>query len=55
MPDLVDIDPDFYTNHFKWRSKDMLIQDVWPDATLIQREQLQSGLCSDMCWDAYIS
>ena len=55
VPDLVDIDPEFYSNHYRWRSQKLLIQNVWPDATLIQREQLQTGLCSDMCWDSWLS
>ena len=31
-----------------------LIQNVWPEATPIQREQLQTGICSDECWDQYL-
>lgn len=27
------------------------IQDIWPDATAAQREQLLSGICSDKCWN----
>ena len=52
VPDLVDSDPNFYDNHFKWRSTKALVQDIWPQATPMQREQLQSRICSDMCWDA---
>ena len=26
------------------------IQNVWPDATDSQREQLLTGVCSDKCW-----
>jgi len=37
-----------------WRFEGHLIQDVWPDATPIQREQLQTGICSDRCWDEYL-
>ena len=32
----------------------LLIQDVFPEATLIQREQLKTGLCSDKCWDLFL-
>jgi hypothetical protein len=27
------------------------IQDVWPEKTLMERETLISGTCSDECWD----
>ena len=37
----------------RWQKGD-LIQNVWPDATPIQREQLQTGLCSDEGWDEYL-
>ena len=55
VPELVDIDPDFYANHYRWRSKRLLIQDVWPNATTVQREQLLSGLCSFSCFDTYLN
>jgi hypothetical protein len=29
-----------------------LIQEVFPNATEIEREQLLSGICSDKCWDS---
>jgi hypothetical protein len=28
------------------------IQHVWPDKTLMERETLISGVCSDECWDS---
>ena len=31
-----------------------LIQNAWPKATSTQREQLQTGICSDACWDEYL-
>ena len=31
-----------------------LIQDIFPNATAIQREQLITGICSDECWDKYV-
>ena len=33
---------------------EMCIQDEFPNATPVQREQLVSGLCSDLCWNAYL-
>jgi hypothetical protein len=30
------------------------IQYVWPEWTPEQRERLQSGICSDECWDKYL-
>lgn len=30
------------------------IQEIFPDSTLMQREQLISGLCSDECYDEYV-
>lgn len=27
-----------------------LIQNVWPEFSVVQREQLISGVCSDECW-----
>ena len=30
------------------------IQDEFPNATAVQREQLVTGLCSDLCWNAYL-
>lgn len=45
---------DFPEKMLKWRDGGRLIQTVWPEATAMQREQLQTGLCSDQCWDAYL-
>lgn len=36
------------------RRSGKLIQNVWPDATPTQREQLQTGICSDKCWNQYL-
>lgn len=53
-PDLIK-DPDFDDKFHEWKVNQTLIQIVWPDATPIQREQLQTGICSDKCWDEYLS
>ena len=34
--------------------QDMNIQDIYPDATPGQREQLVTGLCCDRCWDQHL-
>ena len=33
------------------RDPDMCIQDQFPNATKIEREQLVTGICSQECWD----
>ena len=30
------------------------IQDIYPNASPIEREQLQTGICSDECWDKFL-
>ena len=30
------------------------IQDEFPNATAMQREQLLTGLCSDKCWNKFL-
>ena len=30
------------------------IQEIFPEALQYQREQLQTGICSDKCWDEYL-
>jgi hypothetical protein len=30
------------------------IQDIYPDATREEREQLISGICSNKCWNEYL-
>ena len=30
------------------------IQEIYPSAERYQREQLQTGFCSDKCWDQYL-
>jgi hypothetical protein len=30
------------------------IQEIFPNATKAEREQLVTGLCSDECWDKYL-
>lgn len=46
--------PDFAARNAQWQTEGNLIQTVWPEATAIQREQLQTGICSDRCWDEYL-
>lgn len=36
-----------------WRAGEN-IQNVWPDWSPAQREQMITGLCSDECWNAYL-
>jgi len=36
------------------RHTDLLIQQEYPHATSIEREQLITGLCSDKCWNKYL-
>lgn len=31
-----------------------LIQDIYPDAFPFEREQLLTGICSDVCWNKYL-
>lgn len=52
VPDLAS-ESDFSTKFQLWRSG-VLIQNVWPSATPAEREQLQTGICSDDCWDQYL-
>jgi hypothetical protein len=61
VPELAD-DPDFNWKYRRWKGKDPdfqgrrkpLIQDLWPEAPAIAREQLMTGLCSDDCWNKYL-
>ena len=59
VPELAD-DPDFNWKYRRWRGMDRsfhkrpLIQELWPNATPMQREQLQTGICSDDCWNKYL-
>lgn len=52
-PDLMK-DPLFDEKFEAWKYGRIVIQRVWPDATPIQREQLQTGICSDKCWDNFL-
>jgi hypothetical protein len=36
------------------RTKDVCIQDEFPNATAEQREQLVTGICSTRCFNRYI-
>ncbi len=44
-PDLDDVLP---------KKGESLIQNQYPKYAPYQREQLQTGLCSDKCWDEYL-
>jgi hypothetical protein len=37
----------------RWQNGE-LIQNVWPGSKPIHREQLQTGICSDKCWDRFL-
>ena len=52
VPDLAKR-PDFTSKRTVWRGG-KLIQDVWPDATSDQREQLVTGVCNSKCWDEFV-
>lgn len=54
VPELMAM-PGFDHRFQQWKYGRKLIQDVWPDATAIQREQLQTGICSDKCWEEFMS
>lgn len=47
-------EPNFEQDYQRWRGGGGLIQNIWPHATTTQREQLQTGICSDKCWDQYL-
>jgi hypothetical protein len=55
IPDLAKR-PDFSARKLQWQVEGELIQYVWPSPqfTPTQREQLQTGLCSDKCWNEYL-
>ena len=46
--------PDYDDKFREWKYDRTAIQHVWPDATPIQREQLQTGICSDLCWSNFL-
>lgn len=49
-PDLA-LKPDFLERFIRWKRREGYVQDIWPDATWIEREQLLSGTCGEECWD----
>jgi len=51
VPCLIDGDPHWRIKLHRWKEMGELIQNVWPHATSTMREQLQTGICSDKCWD----
>lgn len=51
VPDLERSHPDGVTVYLT-KNPRPYIQDIFPRATSTQREQLQTGYCSDACWDA---
>jgi hypothetical protein len=48
-------EPGWVEKFTRWTHGRQLIQEVWPDATPIEREQFTSGICSDQCWDEFLS
>lgn len=60
VPALLDYDPSDATraNEISVKVNRWLngahIQDVWPHATSTEREQIQTGICSDDCWTAHL-
>jgi hypothetical protein len=44
----VELDTDKFR---RWRIEGEKVQDVWPEKSLMERETLISGVCSDKCWD----
>lgn len=56
IPDLAKR-PDFPARVTQWKVERELVQNVWPESegfTTMQREQLQTGICSDECWEKYL-
>jgi hypothetical protein len=53
VPAIQERDPTFSYGLFLWRGGE-LIQNVWPDATASEREQLQTGMCSSECFTAFL-
>lgn len=51
VPDLETSHPEGVTIYLGPKPRPF-IQDIFPHATSTQREQLQSGFCSDACWEA---
>jgi len=52
-PDLTQ-QPDFMLKVAQY-SQGGLIQEVWPEATVVQREQIMTGICSAKCWEVIYS
>jgi hypothetical protein len=46
-------DQSFNQKFTEWQ-KGTLVQRVWPHAKPIEREQLQTGICSDDCWNKFL-
>lgn len=53
VPELT-LQPGFDDKFWEWKHERKLIQNVWPHSTPTQREQLQTGICSDKCWDEFL-
>jgi len=43
--------PTFAEEFIHWQLGNY-IQDIWPEASPIEREQIMTGFCSDECWQA---
>lgn len=54
IPELLIIDPQkFLTAYINWNSG-VKIQRAFPASQSWQREQLQTGICSNDCWDKFL-
>ena len=53
-PVISKVDPKFNINYDRWKIKRELIQNVWPNFSLNEREQLQTGICSENCWSEFL-
>ena len=43
--DSIELNEEETVNYFKWRDREMLIQDALPHRTATEREQLITGFC----------
>ena len=55
LPDLLVLDPaKFVKAWLEWQQPGINIQDAFPASQSRQREQLQTGICSDECWEKFL-
>jgi len=45
--------PDFNEKCTMWLNGQVLIEEAWPGATIVELEQLKIGVCSDKCWGTF--